>query len=761
MKFVSWLGAQWRRSDWLAYLLTALVTAILTVTSLELWSANPNVPLTYWGDALAIADHFKTTMETGWFTYQPLLGAPFGQTYNDFPTAENLNFMFAALLGFVTHNYVFAMNFYFFIGFIAEALTALWLLRKLNVSRSVSIALAVLFALAPYHYIRGESQLFLASYFLVPLSIWIVVAVLRGFPLWTRPEKGARWYAWFKSPFFGTLIILLLTATADTYYCVFFFILLVFAGFARLIRTGNWKRFWGFVVASAITLVATLVNSLPSIFYALVNGQDTAALDRGHADTEIYALKLSQLILPWAGSRIPILAKLRALYDKDYPLPSEMPALGAVAALGFIAALLIVAYIVSTGGRLRRMSDPTAERFGLLTQLASLVLVAFLFATVGGLSTIISFVTSDLRGWNRMAIYISMLGLAIVGLLLDALIGWIRRKAHARVTLQAVIAAAVAVVVLVVGYIDQTPANYSASYPSTIAAFNADATWLKRIDAVMPAGAEVLQLPYLPFPEGQSPNGVLSSDALIPFLHTTDIRWSAGGIKGRPRADWPASIEEYSPAQIAELAAAANFSGIYIDRQAMTTLQSRTLESGLEKYLGTKPMVSASKRYTFFDIRPLLKSLKSAHSAADLHRVEQAVVNPVEIAASGDFTMTQGASGEMVAQAKTPTATLDFTNARGVSISATLSMTIMLQQPVPSDAVVRIALPGGSTKSVTVHNGRATVSIPLVVTPGDTTATISSTSAPGAKPALVVLQQLMLTESTISKFLAAETATAQ
>ena len=748
------LRKQWDASDRLLYLLTALVTGVLTTTALELWAAKITVPLTYWGDALAIADHFKTMMERGWFTYQPLLGAPYGQTYSDFPTAENLNFMAAGVFGFITRNFIVAMNLYYFFGFIAAALTAFWLFRRLGISKSVSLVLSTLFALAPYHFIRGESQLFLASYYLVPLSVAIVIMAIRGEPLWTRPPTGSRWYKWPTSRAAGTLLILILTATADTYYAVFFLILLAFAGLARLVRSWEWRRFWGAAIAGGVAAFAVLLNMLPATIYAIINGQDAAALVRYRSDTEVYALKLTQLLLPWSGNRIPILREIRTLYDEKYPLVSESPALGAVAAVGLVALLLIVGYVVATAAWPRVRVGLSEERFALLTQLAALVFVAFLFSTIGGLSTLISFLTSSLRGWNRMSIYIAILCLAAVGILLDGAIRWLHRKAATKsIGFKRSIAFAIAGVVLVVGYIDQTPAHPSSQYPAIISEFNADTAWFNRIDKMMPAGAEVLQLPYQPFPETVSVTGTQSSDALIPFLHTTDIRWSGGGIKGRPRADWPGMIEEYSPSDIVKLAAASGFSGIHIDRSAMGKAQAATLQAGLTRAVGHPPIVSANSRFVFYDIRPEGKILKAEYSSTVLRAVEAAVVNPVIVDTTASFPQTLDAEGNAIEQSSATVAPVNLMSAATKPIRAELVGTIKLISDDPHDDKLTVDLPDGSSHAVTLVDGTGTISLPITVSPGTSTLTLTVQGSTVTKPVLLDLGSLVVRDPAISAFL--------
>lgn len=92
------------------YLLTAGVTAFFTYFALDLNRAKLGVPWLYTGDALATADHFKTTLEQGWYEHNPNLGAPWGQNYNDFPVADNLHMIAAKVLGLFSGHWPVVLN---------------------------------------------------------------------------------------------------------------------------------------------------------------------------------------------------------------------------------------------------------------------------------------------------------------------------------------------------------------------------------------------------------------------------------------------------------------------------------------------------------------------------------------------------------------------------------------------------------------------------------------------------------------------------
>src|SRR5690606_10866225 len=142
-------------SDRLLHVVCFALTSGITVVALELWNARLNVPLWYRGDSIANGAHFKTLREQPWYEFQPMLGAPHGQVLHDFPTADNLHFLAAKLIAFVTPDWATGMNLYFLLGFPLAAASALWLLRRLEVSRAIAVSVAIVFAIAPYHFVRA------------------------------------------------------------------------------------------------------------------------------------------------------------------------------------------------------------------------------------------------------------------------------------------------------------------------------------------------------------------------------------------------------------------------------------------------------------------------------------------------------------------------------------------------------------------------------------------------------------------------------
>jgi phosphoglycerol transferase len=541
------------------YVAAALIATGVAWFAFGLSTIDWRIPLDYHGDALAVASHVKTVIETGWYEYQPALGAPFGQVYFDYPVSDNLHFVVAKVLALFSHDVGVVLNISFLLGFPAAALAMVWFLERLSIPPLLTITFAVLFAVAPYHFWRGEGHLFLAAYFVVPPALWFVYATMRGIPLFTARATGPRFLRWATGTTVFAGIALVLLGSASSYYSVFTVLLLGAAGLGALILR-RWRSLVHAVIAAGVLVVVVLLNMLPDYLYRLQNGANVEAMLRTPVESELYSFKLAQLLLPAPGHVFEPFRYLREQYDLHYPLASEGPALGLVGAVGLIAVFVVIALLLVRAARGLRND---AALWAPLTALSLPVLVAFLFGTVGGLSTLVSFVTTSVRAWNRLSILILGLTLAVVAILVAQLLA---RLSGRRLT---VVTTVVAVGILSVGIWDQVPVRDADRQAAEASAFASDAALVAKLEDALPDGSSILQLPYIPFPESEPVNGVLDTEQLRPFLHSTTLRWSAGGIKGRPDITSIQDAASVPPADLTASATDLGYAGILLDTKAM------------------------------------------------------------------------------------------------------------------------------------------------------------------------------------------------
>jgi phosphoglycerol transferase len=584
------------RRSLLAYLAAMAGCGVILVLLLQLWRADFRVPFSYGGDAVWAQIWVKSLAEHGWFLENPSLGAPGRMELHDFPLADGLFFALLRGCALAFGDHVVALNAYYLATFFLAAASALFALRRLGVDRGPAVVSGLLYAFLHYHFFRGEAHLFLASYFLVPLAAMLCLWLYRDGELlfhereggWARLSLGSR-------RAIAAIVLCALLGSGGIYYAAFTCYLLVVAGLCASISRRKIHPLGSGAILAGLITASAVANLAPTLLYRLRHGPNPAAVVRYPIHAELWGLRMTQLLLPVQEHRIGGLAGLRRRYDFAQTVPpwdSDAASLGVIGALGFLG-LLGVALV-------RRRSDAPRTIDGL----AALNLAALLLATTSGLGAIVGYVASPLiRCYNRISVFLAFFALAGVALVLTRLLrstrpGWPRVAVHFGL-----------VAVLVVGVLDQTPRDLAPHYEELKSAYDRDATFVTRLEAALPAGSAVFQLPILEFPESIPPGVMGPYDHGRPYLHSKSLRWSYGAMKGRYDDAWQkAAVDQPIPAMLRSLAL-AGFSGVYVDRAGFDD-RGLAIEAGLVREAGASPIESGDHRLAFYDLRPFATALR-------------------------------------------------------------------------------------------------------------------------------------------------------
>lgn len=89
----------------------------------------------------------------------------------------------------------------------------------------------------------------------------------------------------------------------------------------------------------------------------------------------------------------------------------------------------------------------------------------------------------------------------------------------------------------------------------------------RRLEASLPPGAMVFQLPVLGFPEVAAPQALNDYEHFRPYLATTTLRFSYGAPKFRARSRWQRDLEGRPMAETVPLLEAYGFAALYINRK--------------------------------------------------------------------------------------------------------------------------------------------------------------------------------------------------
>lgn len=658
--------------------LAALGSVLVTAQAYQLWRARFGVPFSYSGDALPVGMHFKQVIDRGWFWDDPRLGAPFVQHFRDWPVPDVLLLLVGKFLALFSSNWAAVMNGVFLLTFPLAAVAAWWVLVRIGVSRWVAVVLAILYSVLPYHAARGEGHLFLSGYFTVPLGIWLALSVLDGSPLFSRADRLRT---------LRTVLLCVLVAMSGVYYSAFTLLFVAVALVVRFVGRPALRELAGGIGVCALILGVVVVDTLPTILYHRERGPNPIAATRKPLESDLYGLKLAHMLMPAHGHRVAALHEFQNEYYEEFPLPSERgnPAVGVVAGFGILS-LFVLSLLSLMRGPARSESEQRRRR------LAVLAVAGFLVATIGGLATWVALlVSAQIRAWNRLSVALAFFGLAAVGLLVDE---GLRRAGEQRGRRLLPVAA---VLLLVVGVLDQTNAYWTPAYADVRGRFLADQTYFRQIEDRMPEGAMIYQLPRKEFPETPPIHLLDHYGPLLPYLHTQDLRWSFGAVKGRFESAWQERlVPPESPTFLFDLVA-MGYQGLYIDRDGYPDGGS-ALEAAVRAPLGPfgeTPFAEGNK--AFYDLRRYGEALRASDRVA-LERRREELGFPVFVEESDEFYPPEDDAGRRRWWAVGPEAVLALGDATKAEERA--RVTFEIATGTGRTATFRITWPDGFRQTV-------------------------------------------------------------
>ncbi len=607
--------ARWRA---VAVYAGAVAACLLGLTfALRLWRADLRVPFEYHSDSMLFAALAKGAVEQGWYLHNGQVGAPFGLDMHDFPLVDSLHFLAIKLLAQPGWSFAVAYNLYFLLTFPLTTLSALYVLRRFHVADGPAVVGSLLFTFLPYHFLRGERHLFLASYYLVPLIVRVIVQLGLGRTPFLRPdpEGGRIRFTLRDGRSAAAALVCLLVACAGVYYAFFACYFLVVAGLAAAAGRRRLYPLGAAGIAVAVIGLGVLANLTPTFVYQGRHGGNPAAVVRDPGQAEEYGLKICQLFVPVPGHRLAWCRDLEARYHQSAPLVNENTsvALGAVGAVGFV---LLVARLL--------FRKPSFGRAALAEILARLTLAAVLLATSGGLGSVFSYLAcSWIRAYNRIAVFIAFFALFAVALALDAL----RRRCDHSGRARAVFAGLLGLL-LGLGILDQTSAAFVPAYARVRHEYAADARYVRAIEAAVPSHAMIFQLPYLAFPESPAVCRMEDYAPFRGFLHSRTLRWSYGALKGREGDLWLQQLAARPVDRLVETLAFAGFAGVSVDRFGYADLGA-DLVRRLARRLGKPAVVRADGRYVFFDLAAYTRRLHAGCTASEWQARAGEALHPI------------------------------------------------------------------------------------------------------------------------------------
>jgi phosphoglycerol transferase len=612
--------------------------AVLVCSAILVWllglhksKVDLRVPLESHGDALFVLTCVKGVVDHGWYLRNEALGAPGVMGLHDFPMADTLHYVLMKGIALFTHDAGLVTNLFFLLTFPLCTLTSVWVMRRLGVGWGPAVVTGVLFAFLPYHMHRHICHLFLASYYMIPPAVLVAVRVAQG-PRLLLHRDGATSKLRFTlvgGEALGCLAICLLISGAGVYYAFFASILLLAAGLYGSIWHRQVYPSLNACLLVALISVGLLANLWPSLSYARGQGPNPEAVSRSPAETEVWALKLSHLVLPMDHHR---LASSFWVFDTHVSLYGV--ALGLVGSVGF---LVLAAWLC-----LRGRGNPGAAQPNLFDVLSVLNGAAVLVATTSGFGFLFSlFVTGLIRCYYRICVYVAFLALLAVALLLDRLLRRLSRGVVGRM-----VAIGLLGLVLAVGVFDQTSPSYCPKYAALNQEYKMYDDFVAGIEAAVPEGAMVFQLPYCPFPEAGPDNLIAAYEHLRPYLHSTkNIHWSFAAHKGRETDLWQRWVTSRPPEELVRTLSLSGFHGIYLDRTGYAD-GGVAMEAKLRHLLGGEPLTSGNQRKLFFSMAAYNAQLRQQIPASEWEELKKRALVLLDCNWGKGFSWEEGPTGD-------------------------------------------------------------------------------------------------------------------
>ena len=502
--------------------------------------------------------------------------------------------------------------------------------RHLRFGTIAAGAAALLYTFLPYHFWHMEDHLFRSTYLSAPIAALLLLWGLSwrttfladpDGPLWgvRRLAGNLRW-KWV----LAAVLLSGAVATFETMTIAFFLTTFTLAAIVVAIRRRDPAQL---VVLGATILVCGLafgVSLAPNLRYWAANGTNRDTGRRVPTEQESFGLQPSQLVLPVPNHRLPVLRNLQKSARKGSALPDE-----GGQELGFVGAagLFVLLYWALTGGVRRRVREPFHDR-GLLREHAALAtLILIPLGTVSGFALLLSISGfAQVRVWNRVVIIIAFFAMMAVAMGFEKLLA---RKPTGSFWRSRPVAIGAIALITVFGIWDTAvPRNATYGNKADIAELK---PFLASTQELMPSHGAIFQLPITPFPETPAKGSTQEYDQLLPYLWSNnDLRWSAGGMRGRTDADWQLKVFADGPVKSLAALRGLGFDAILLDTHGYDDGGTAAV-ADLTAALGKPQITSANGRWMLWDIRPwsIRTGLTNAQARAAAERLVGADINRV------------------------------------------------------------------------------------------------------------------------------------
>ena len=474
-----------------------LIPVLFVVYRYNVTPSSIRQPWSLSGDILS-AYSFSQSSFHGFLGFSsPIYGAPKFLDYR-YDTFDFLNAALLVTLRSISDNPFLAVNLFYLLTFPLSAATFYLVARALRIDSWIGAALAIVYALLPYHFYRfHQGHVSLAGYYLLPLG---VLSILRVCELIT--PSGSPTHNELRKVI-GYFLINVLVGSSVAYYALFLSCLSVLIQLVYVIKFRQLQiktALFMFISTVGFVVVPASMHLLAPSQRFPISRQADGSLDFGGS--------ITSLLVPWSRM-IP-----DNLLDALSPAPRQLEWVG----LSIISFVGILSMFLTT----KRSPKIFAVQ---LTCLTTIILISVLFYLKGGLGYIFArYVNADFRAWNRFSIIIETAALLGLGLVISTRSRTLRMRLLLLGTLAFACSFGTLSKLQAIG-VESPPSSSTQSLIDDLEAFSV--TLHNHLDE----GCSILVLPTLLYPEGGIVNDVYSGDHFRLGLFNPQFHWSYGASK--------------------------------------------------------------------------------------------------------------------------------------------------------------------------------------------------------------------------------------
>lgn len=515
------------------------------------------------------------------------IGYPFGLELRYFATTEYLQDALAGLISAPSHNPFVGINAVYALSFPMTALAALWVFRIVGVRGPIAIFTALAFTAIPFHWLRIQ-HIFLGTMYSAVLGVGLALLTGNG-SIERRLADRRRW------PTIALLAALFVViAVSGIYYACFTILLCSAALVYRLAHRPSWRG----ALVSAIPLMGVVVALVAALMPAWVFERAHPALrtvaNRHVIESVTYSGNLAFTLVPAPFTQIPGLKNLNPSIEHAFAeaVAARTSGVEWYANFGSLFTVLALAlagvgWFWSVRGRGHGATSPgPATDVPKPDTKVSLGLVGLLLATTvlffvpWGLNVVFAaLVTPQLRGWDRLVPILFLL------IFTAAMVTW-RSMGLPQRGARAALIATCCLGLLLFDSVLPHQVRFAAAATSGQETLSVGEQYANALNAAIPGGCAMLQLPYQPYPEIPKLHELPGSDPFLPALTNPGKTWSFGAMKGTLGSEWQRVLaSDIDKSAVSDLVA-GGFCGIHVDRRGLTPDEDVKLGKRLSALLG-------------------------------------------------------------------------------------------------------------------------------------------------------------------------------